>query len=203
LQDADCDDFALRSRWHGDSTISGTRIGRALREAVELFDERFPGHHDVLLVSDGDDPARDDEWRDGVIVARQRGVRMDTLGIGDPEHDSPIPTNGHGEFTYEGVPVTTHMHETPLKLIARDTGGAYIAARTAPIALSEIYQKILEPRPTREHVDDVLPARRDRYQWFFAAALVCLGTAISLHKRRSRNSGSARSDVDLAGKEAA
>src|SRR5262245_44352720 len=49
----------------------GTRIGEALRLAVAVHlarqerDASTRGHQDVLLVSDGDDPEDDDEWRGG------------------------------------------------------------------------------------------------------------------------------------------
>src|SRR5262249_23508532 len=42
-----------------DDDPSGTRIGAGIRAAVDLHDPRNRGFQDVLLLSDGDDPARD------------------------------------------------------------------------------------------------------------------------------------------------
>src|SRR5438309_1848302 len=50
--------------WPDDDAKSGTRIGEALAVAVAAHGpEEFRGVQDILLLSDGDDPARDDEWR--------------------------------------------------------------------------------------------------------------------------------------------
>src|SRR5262249_29597515 len=49
---------------------SGTRIGLGLHQAVLAHDGRFPGARDILLLSDGDDPARDGEWQYGAAEAR-------------------------------------------------------------------------------------------------------------------------------------
>src|SRR5262249_58131955 len=45
----------------GDDVQSGTRIGAALRLAVEAHDPHYRDHgtQDILLLSDGDDPAHD------------------------------------------------------------------------------------------------------------------------------------------------
>src|SRR5262249_31749081 len=42
----------------------GTRIGAGLHAAIALHDPRYRGHQDVLLLSDGDDPAGDEDWRE-------------------------------------------------------------------------------------------------------------------------------------------
>src|SRR5262245_24644669 len=75
-----------------DSGGSGTRIGVGLREAAQAaHDERYRGFQEILLVSDGDDPARDEEWRGGISAARERGIAVHTVGVGDPERASSIP----------------------------------------------------------------------------------------------------------------
>jgi len=61
---------------------SGTRIGAALCAAVELQDSQATGYQDIILLSDGDDPARDDEWRSGVLAAKAKGIGVYTIEIG-------------------------------------------------------------------------------------------------------------------------
>src|SRR6266851_1225018 len=76
-----------------ESGSSGTRIGAGIREAAQAaHDDRYRGFQDILLVSDGDDPARDEEWRSGISAARERGIPVHTVGVGDPNNASPIPT---------------------------------------------------------------------------------------------------------------
>jgi Ca-activated chloride channel family protein len=153
------------------SSISGTRVGEALRLAVQLQDPRFRGQQDIVLLSDGDDPVSDVEWRRGAILARAQAIAVHTVGIGDPDKDSPIPVGG-GVLLHEGRPVQTRLHEEPLEEIAQLTGGVYTPARTRAIPLGELFRQRIEPLGGHDDAGDPLPAYRLRYPWFFAAALV-------------------------------
>src|SRR5262249_22238232 len=74
-----------------DAAASGTRIGLALEVAVEAHDERYRGLRDIVLLSDGDDPARDGEWERGAERARAEGVPVHCVGLGDPNETHRIP----------------------------------------------------------------------------------------------------------------
>src|SRR5947209_4009305 len=86
----------------GKDAVSGTRIGAGLRAAVEAHDPRFGGTQDIILISDGDDPApdADREWREGVALARGihipggRNIPVYTVGVGNPQTGSTIPIKG-------------------------------------------------------------------------------------------------------------
>src|SRR5438309_2037325 len=73
---------------------AGTRIGAALVLAADTFDGRSAAARDVLLLSDGDDPARDGEWRKGVERARADGVAVHVVGVGDPGEGHRVPDGG-------------------------------------------------------------------------------------------------------------
>jgi Ca-activated chloride channel family protein len=72
--------------------ISGTRIGAALIAAAQLHDPRAQGAQDILLISDGDDPARDQEWQQGIAAARKLSMPVDVVGVGDPDVGWPCTT---------------------------------------------------------------------------------------------------------------
>src|SRR5262249_11545249 len=72
----------------------GTRLGPGLHAAIALHDPRYRGHQDVLLLSDGDDPAGDEDWREAAAEAREQKVAVHLVGIGDPDVKSPIPVHG-------------------------------------------------------------------------------------------------------------
>jgi Ca-activated chloride channel family protein len=150
--------------------VSGTRLGAGLQRAVDAHDPRSRGAQDILLVSDGDDPAGDEEWRAGLAAAREAGVPVDAVGVGDPDRDNPIPA-GAGTLQYQGAEVHTRLHEAPLREIAARTGGAYLAARTGPPALDAFFRDHIAPAPTREAVEGTLPQPVGRQAWCFAAAL--------------------------------
>ncbi len=162
----------------GTLSASGTRIGLALRAAVAAHDPRFPGAQDIILLSDGDDPADDREWLTGVSAARQARVPVHAIGFGDPAHDSPILIAGRllEATNAAGVrdPVQTRLREDVLTEIASATGGHYDPARQEPARLAEYFRTHVETDATRELTDDATPQPRDRSGPFFALAAVCL-----------------------------
>ncbi|HEY7424980.1 MAG TPA: VWA domain-containing protein [Gemmataceae bacterium] len=155
----------------GDS--SGTRLGQALALAATDDDPRFQNARDILLLSDGDDPARDGEWKQGAKAAAALGIRIHTIGLGDPYTASVIRLDG-GVLTHEGQPVLTRLEETPLREIAELTGGTYTSARTRTLPLGSIYLDAIRSQPQREDSDDALPVYQQRYTWFLSPALVFL-----------------------------
>jgi Ca-activated chloride channel family protein len=154
----------------GSSDKSGTRLGQALLLAATCDDPRFPNTRDILLLSDGDDPGRDAEWREGARIAVTLGIRIDSVGIGDPNTASVIRL-ASGPLLYEGQPVRTRLEESPLREIAELTGGTYTSARTRTLPLGALYLDTIANQPRREDSDDALPVYRQRYAWFLAPAL--------------------------------
>ncbi len=145
--------------------ISGTRIGAGLIEAANAHDKRFPGFQDIFLLSDGDDPGDDKEWLQGSIKAREKDIPVYAVGIGNPDQPRQIILGK------EQRPVDTQLQEQPLKQIASETRGQYIAARMNPPQLGEFFRTQLEPLPSRDVSDDSIPLPKERYPWFLAPAL--------------------------------
>lgn len=159
---------------------SGTRIGAALHKALLAHDERYRGARDILLLSDGDDPARDGEWREGADEAREEGVPVYTVGLGDPDSASVIHV-GKEE-------VHTQLQEAPLRDIAERTHGLYVAAQTRTLPLGKVYLDAVAgqaERPENED-DDRLPMFKQHYPWFLGAAFVLLGLSGGIGDRRRR-----------------
>jgi Ca-activated chloride channel family protein len=158
--------------------VSGTRIGEALRLAVNVNDpaaDDLPDRRytDVLLLSDADDPVTDADWEKGVAAARQARVPVHTVGIGDPNHGGRIPFR-NGYLRYEGQVVWTRLQEKPLEEIARRTGGLYIPARTQEVALGRLFLERIEPKSQREDDADVVPRYQHHYADFLGPALLLL-----------------------------
>src|SRR5437763_6221623 len=76
-----------------DGPPSGTRIGAALKLAVATLEAEGENPQTILLVSDGVDPADDDEWNDGVMAAVAKRVPVHVVGVGDPETPRKILVN--------------------------------------------------------------------------------------------------------------
>ena len=141
---------------------SGTRIGAALKAAVEAHDGRFAGAQDIVLFSDGDDPAADREWAAGVTAARAAGVPVHVVGVGDPVRATPLVRDGR-VVTFADRPVTTRLDEGVLQEIAAEGRGQYLRA-DRPVLAGAV----------RELADDARPQPRDRSGAVFVAGLVLL-----------------------------
>jgi Ca-activated chloride channel family protein len=179
-----------------EETASGTRMGAALRAAIEAHDERAAGYQDILMISDGDDPARDHEWEEGAEVASKHGFPVHTVGIGNPESDSPIPLQPGVVLRREGKPVQTRLHEQPLEEIARRTRGTYTPARTQALPLGELFRERIEPAAARETTEDALPLLRPRYAWFLGPALALLALEMAIGPLRGRRSVNRKSSEE-------
>ena len=182
----------------GAGAVSGTRIGAGLQRAVNLLsaEPQFRGAQGILLVSDGDDPAGDEEWRAGVAAAREAGVPVDVVGIGGPNADSLIPT-ASGHLTFQGTVVRTRLQEPPLREIAARTDGLYLAARTGPPELDAYFRDHVASAPTREAVAGTLPQPVGRQAWFFGLALAFIVGAMIPLSPRAAARGFSRAETDL------
>jgi Ca-activated chloride channel homolog len=180
LADLDAGEPPTELRTAERTAASGTRLGAGLRAAVEAHDPRFRGTQDILLLSDGDDPARDGEWRDGVRAARAQAIPVHVVGIGDPDADHPIPLANGQPLRHRGQVVGTRLEEEPLREIARLTGGTYTAARTQALPLGQGFCEQIESKMAHENAEDLLPSYRQRSPWFFGTALIFLGLPILL-----------------------
>jgi Ca-activated chloride channel family protein len=171
---------------------SGTRIGAGLGAALALHDPRFRGHQDILLLSDGDDPARDREWRESTAEARAQGIAVHTVGVGDPEAGSPVPLKGDVYLHHNGQLVQTRLEKQPLEEIARATGATYTPAHTQALPLGELFRTCMEPQAARADSDDALPVYRQRSPWFLGLALAFLGMEMVIGPRRLRKAADSR-----------
>ncbi|MBA4188590.1 MAG: hypothetical protein C0467_11370 [Planctomycetaceae bacterium] len=147
----------------GVDVLSGTRIGAGLIAGVKAHDNRFLGFQDIVLLSDGDDPGEDMEWVRGAGAAREARIPVHSVGLGDPDS---------GTFmTLDDEPFETRLQEAPLKQIAAETRGQYVASRKDTPRLGEFFRSQIEPLPGREVSDETVPLPRERYLWCLVPAL--------------------------------
>jgi Ca-activated chloride channel homolog len=163
---------------------SGTRFGAALRLAVDASDAEHTGRQAILLLSDGDDPAADDEeWLQGVLAARAKGISIHTVAVGDPDRPHTIPDGGD-VLRYQDKVVTTQVNEALLQEMARRTSGRYIPAHTDNLPLGTLVQNLLtlQPADSTGSGDDSISVYQQRYVWFLAPALALLLLSLLLNE---------------------
>jgi Ca-activated chloride channel family protein len=162
---------------------SGTRIGAGVKLALATHEFERSGAQDIILISDGDDPAHDGEWQLGIEEAQGRHIAVVTVGIGDPANDSRIPLPSGKFLRYEGQDVVTRLQERPLMEIAKQTGGVYVPARTKALPLGKLFLERVAPLERQKIDEEALPVPRKHYPWFFGMALILLGLAMALEDR--------------------
>jgi Ca-activated chloride channel family protein len=178
LAQIDVGDFPSLSR---DEPISGTRIGAALKLACSYSEPQRANRPVIVLLSDGDDPADDQEWLAGVAEVEAKRIRVHVVGIGDPKNAETIPF-GRDVLSYDGMPILTKLNEERLREIAAQTGGQYLPAHGSAIELGAYVQYLLDADELREEVpsDDAPPVLQLRYAWFLLPAVLLLLVALSL-----------------------
>jgi len=120
----------------------GTNLAGAIDRSLSLFDPKTESDKAILLITDGENLEGD--WQAAAARARERGVRIFTIGIGSPQ-GTPIRVPTAGGEVYlkdpEGNIVISHLDEEVLKKIALETGGAYARATPTGEELELIYRE--------------------------------------------------------------
>ncbi len=170
----------------------GTRIGDAVRKALELLPPANPEGQAIVLVTDGEDHgSRPDE---AAQEAARRGVRILTISLGDSGQGARIPVpqpDGAPRFlTYEGQEVWSRADEALLQRIAATTGGAFMRAGHGEVLFGPAWTRLLDALARRDLRQQRRVAYADRFQWFAGAGLLLL-ILDGLLPRYPRNRGEA------------
>lgn len=149
---------------------SGTRIGSALVHAGKLLRAGGAASGRILLLSDGDDPARDAEWR----RALELNIPIDVIALGDPGREAKVPGLAQA---------ASRMQVEVLRELAAATGGIFIADHDERVDMSEFAARAsaFDQRNVGRTALAQPPARPAP---FLLASLACLTGAL-LHVRRS------------------
>lgn len=166
---------------------SGTRIGAGVAKAAGTFDDRSGATGDLVLWSDGDDPADDREWRLAVQAARQAARPIHVVAVGNPDVASLIPM-GNAPLEFQGpngVPdlVRTKRHDEILSVIAVETRGEFLELHRQPIDWETPFRRWLDGRSTRELTEPESSQLRNRAGLFHLAGAILMTIAWAAHLR--------------------
>lgn len=142
------------------SEFDATAIGTALAKAVQVLEKSTAKSKVVILLSDGQNNVDDIDPIDAAKLAKDKGVRVHTIGLG------------------HGVPRLFGYQELPfdeLKAIAETTGGLFFAARSDS-DLEKVYLRI-DDMETSERED---PRYRtvDHFEWPLGIGLMLMLLAL-------------------------
>jgi len=168
----------------------GTRIGDAIKTALRAFPPG-PGAKLIVLITDGDD--QDPYSEEAAKAARDAGVKIVAVGLGDSEKGSEItltdPQTGARQTLMDGgKPVISKLNAEQLRKIALVTEGAYIPAGTSAIDLDAIMESHVRPiiAAAADAATRRIPA--EKYPWLVLTSLAALLAALWVGSSADRRS---------------
>lgn len=159
----------------------GTRLGDAIRKAVEAFGPNRGASRLLLLITDGED--HDSFPVDAADEALRAGVRIAAIGFGS-EDGSEItltdPDTGAKTVLVDrdGTVVRSRMDGALLRDIALRTEGVYVPAGTSAIDIEGIVEAHIDPLVTEVSSGLRRRAPNEHYVWLVLAAVACLVGAV-------------------------
>lgn len=104
----------------------GSNLGAGIALAVSRFDRQHHGAHRVILLTDGEHS--DADMSKALSDVKERGVRLDILGIGTVAGSTVTLPNGSFVTDQSRRPVVSKLDEESLKALATAAGGIYKTA---------------------------------------------------------------------------
>lgn len=154
----------------------GTAIGQAIRLAVKSFSQKERKYKVLVLLTDGED--HESNPLDAVDDAKKEGVRIYTVGFGNPQGELiPLKDEKGNLSGYQkdrkGETVLSKLDEMLLQKIALQTGGKYYHSTGGEIELDRIYEDI-SGMDKKELQSRLLSLYEDRFQYFVFIGILLL-----------------------------
>ncbi|USN98559.1 MAG: VWA domain-containing protein [Phycisphaeraceae bacterium] len=176
--------------------MGGTMIGDAIRKVLddlfELDDQadepddsgRF---RDIILFTDGDDqesfPVK------AAQAAGEHGVRIIAIGVGDPDHGTPIPVaeNSQAYIERDNEVVRSRLDTQTLRDIQKAVpGNVFLPVGTGEIDLAEVYRDLIASADQTVLGSSTVTDYEDRSTIFIALALTLLAVESLIAEGRAR-----------------
>ena len=163
----------------------GTAIGKAIELASSSFSETTKANKSIIVITDGENH-EDDALEQAAAVA-ENGIKVHTIGIGSVD-GTPIPMYKRGQMLgyrkdRDGNTVVTKLNETMLQQIAASGEGTYVRANNSRTGLNALMDE-LEGMEREEFGSKMFTSYEDRFQYFFAVALLLLIIELLLPSRK-------------------
>jgi Ca-activated chloride channel homolog len=167
-------------------SVQGTSLSSAIESARQAFAQQEKKHKVLVLLTDGED--HEGNAIEAAKEARQDGVRIYTVGIGNPVGD-PIPVmdrqgNQVGfKKDRNGEVIVSKLDEVTLEKIALETGGKYYSATSGELELDKIFDEISSME--KKELEGTLVTRYDdRYQWPLLMAILLITAEFFISERK-------------------
>jgi Ca-activated chloride channel family protein len=156
-----------------DQLADGTAIGDGLTSAINRISGGKAKSKSIILLTDGTNNSGDVAPSTAAQIAKQKGIRVYTIGVGTNGSMQVVDPYGFSSTTIE-----TKIDEASLKQIASLTGGKYFRA-TDNRVLSNVFEEIDKLEKTRLDVQRHTRTEENFMPWIMAA-LILLSVEILL-----------------------
>lgn len=150
----------------------GTAIGDGITSAINRLVSGQAKSKSIILLTDGTNNAGDVAPSTAANIARQKGIKIYTIGVGT--NGSVTITDPYG---FSSTTMETKIDEAALKNIAKTTGGKYFRATDSRM-LREVFDEIDSLEKTRLNVNKYTQTEENFMPWIMlslcALALVML-----------------------------
>lgn len=141
----------------------GTAIGDGLSSAINRLTSGKAKSKSIILLTDGTNNAGDIAPSTAAQIAKQKGIKIYTIGVG---------TNGSIQITdpygFSTTTMETKIDESALKEIAKITNGKFFRATDTKM-LRNIFSEIDSLEKTTLDVDKITRTEENFMPWIFAA----------------------------------
>lgn len=159
----------------------GTSLGDAFKKADILFGEETERFKSIILITDGE--THDKDAMDQLKSLAERGVMVNTVGIGSPQGSTIIDTAGNVKKDASGQPVISKLNEQILQDIAKATNGIYVHLESSDAAVKEVLGQYSQIE--KKALGDVsLYNYETYYEWMALPMLLLLIAEIFLPDRK-------------------
>ncbi|MEO6597323.1 MAG: VWA domain-containing protein [Planctomycetota bacterium] len=143
------------------SEIDGTAIGTAIAKAVQVLAKSKAKSRVVVLLTDGENTVADILPQDGAKLAKDAGVRVHTIGLGNGQ---PMVFGGFRPLDF-----------TELRQIAETTGGQFFQPKSDS-DLADVYGHIDELE--KSELEDPRYRTVDHFEWPLGIGLLLMLLAL-------------------------
>ncbi len=172
-----------------DMQAQGTAIGAAIEMASSAFEEDKDRKKNkaIIVISDGEN--HEDNAIEAAEDAKNRGIMVNTIGMGLPE-GSPIPQfNGNRMVGYkhdrQGQMVLTKLNEQMLEDVANAGGGYYVGANNASAGIETMFSKI-EKLDKKAFDARNFSDYETRFQYVLAVVILLLALEIFIFQKKNK-----------------
>jgi Ca-activated chloride channel family protein len=158
----------------------GTNLEEAMKVAMQDYDNTPSRYKAMIILTDGE--GHEGQPLNAAKAAKQKGIKIYSVGIGTREGELINVTDEKGEASYlkdaQGNTIKSRLNESLLQDIALNTGGIYVRAAGAQLGLDLIYEKDLAHWEARELANQSHKRYHERFQIPLGLALACLLVSI-------------------------